>query len=560
MALRETLRSSNGLPDIGQYTVEGAGSDIAKAADIFRTHGFVIIRNALSHRQVRRLLAACEEEAAAITMLDPLRVGSRGEGRYSFGAAQKTGHLLHRDEWAELSDLDAVTPVLHEIFGHEGYVCAGAGGDFVLGGVETYQNLHLDINAPDCYRRSDAPVVTVNVTVRPLTWENGPMRIVPGTHLPLDGVAPEMWQPLPEDVESQQWKLSTLSPLPAGCAIVRDNRTWHGGTPNLSTAPRFLPNCEFAARWWCTGRTSSLQRNNWFLGTPCMPQPIFAGLTFRGRVLCKLVVADGPVDVGVREDFGCEYVPLELLRQARSAQWRAENGFSPVPEDAARQDDGERPRRGKPEAVYFGLHNDWCDHVIFSVDGTFKRGRRTFEHPLGGHWYLQESDDGALLRLDWEDDASECFASRDAGRTFSPCLSQGTRKMIALSRCGESSLGGMSIDVLDDVQVERHSERWSCDSRTAVVAPSCGASPRSGALGPGCFIRLAVAGIGLAVGLCASSSRRTARPPIFRCMSTQRPSAGARRERPTLVKGHHVVRRAFISAVPRSSVACGVFG
>lgn len=37
-------------------------------------------------------------------------------------------------------------------------------------------------------------------------------------------------------------QFSTLCPLPAGAAIFRDNRCWHGGTPNLSERFRALPN------------------------------------------------------------------------------------------------------------------------------------------------------------------------------------------------------------------------------------------------------------------------------------------------------------------------------
>ncbi|CAK0794707.1 unnamed protein product, partial [Prorocentrum cordatum] len=188
-------------------------------------------------------------------------------------AEQRTGHLLHAEEWALLADHEAVVPVLDHVFGEGNYVCAGAGGDFVIEGVEGYQDLHRDLNAPGSHDRPEPPVVTVNFTVGPLTWENGPMRIIPGTHR----LPPGRFSPPPDREENEDWKLLTLSPLPAGCAIVRDNRTWHAGTPNLSARPRFLPNLEYAARWWCRGATSEHWRCEWLLA----PRRLVAGSRLR---------------------------------------------------------------------------------------------------------------------------------------------------------------------------------------------------------------------------------------------------------------------------------------
>ena len=43
---------------------------------------------------------------------------------------------------------------------------------------------------------------------------------------------------------------STLAGVPAGAAIVRDPRTWHGGTPNVSDERRAMPNALFFAPWY----------------------------------------------------------------------------------------------------------------------------------------------------------------------------------------------------------------------------------------------------------------------------------------------------------------------
>lgn len=251
-------------------------------------------------RNVMRCLLLCRREASEILQHDPTRRGNRGLGRFSFGASQKTGHLLHCSEWAALADLDAVTPVLRKVFGEDGYICAGAGGDFVLDRVINYQQLHMDLNAPTSHERADAPVVTVNITVTPLTWENGPTRIIPGTHR----LSRNSFSPPRDDAENELWRYFTMCPLPAGSAIVRDNRTWHGGTPNLSSEVRFLPNCEFAARWWCRGSTSVHWRNPWLLAPKCMPRSVYEGLSSYGRYICREVVADGDLEYGARSDLG----------------------------------------------------------------------------------------------------------------------------------------------------------------------------------------------------------------------------------------------------------------
>lgn len=293
--LRQKLARGNGLPELQLYSVQ---DDPELAADIFRDVGFVLIPGAVSDQHCSELLAACQSEEAEILHRDPAGVGNRGHGRYSLGEAQSTGHLLHRAEWASLVDLEKVTPVLQRIFGKSGYVCAGAGGDFVLPNTYEYQPLHVDLDFPGCQQQSASPVVTLNVPLLPLTWENGPTRLIPGTHLPAS------WQPPPPALEPEAWKLFTFCPIAAGTAILRDNRAWHGGTPNLSQTSRFLPNVEFAAAWWCVGSTDELWRNPWKLAPRCMPRGIYERLSPFAKHVCRLVVTDDPsLKYGVRDAF-----------------------------------------------------------------------------------------------------------------------------------------------------------------------------------------------------------------------------------------------------------------
>ena len=67
------------------------------------------------------------------------------------------------------------------------------------------------------------PIINVHFTTFPWTTAHGPLRIVPGTHRN-DGEMPSL-----RDEPSWMKKGCCLCPLPAGTAIVRDVRTWHGG-------------------------------------------------------------------------------------------------------------------------------------------------------------------------------------------------------------------------------------------------------------------------------------------------------------------------------------------
>jgi ectoine hydroxylase-related dioxygenase (phytanoyl-CoA dioxygenase family) len=85
--------------------------------------------------------------------------------------------------------------------------------------------------------------VHVNFPLIDLTAENGPIRQIPGTH--------RSRAPIPRLADEPEWmRLSTICPLPAGSAIFRDARCWHGGTPNLSRDVRAMPNVEYFAPWF----------------------------------------------------------------------------------------------------------------------------------------------------------------------------------------------------------------------------------------------------------------------------------------------------------------------
>lgn len=61
----------------------------------------------------------------------------------------------------------------------------------------------------------------INFLMCDQTWENGPVRQIPGTHTSM--------QPVPKPSEEPAWmRMSTLVGAPAGAGILRDGRAWHG--------------------------------------------------------------------------------------------------------------------------------------------------------------------------------------------------------------------------------------------------------------------------------------------------------------------------------------------
>lgn len=281
-ALREYLREHNGIKGLELVDPK----DTKRAAELFHRDGFVAVKDALSASQLRRTNRASNE--AIIQLMAEDRDCSAGGGagglphRYSFGGGSASRHMLHVDEWCELIDLPTTTPILKEIFGSADYVVGGAGGDIAMPGAIEYQGLHSDnmwTELPDptgnvTMRDVPVPVLTINFPMTDLTFENGPIRQIPGTQ--------RSRAPIPNLADEPEWmKLSTVCPVPAGTAIFRDIRAWHGGTPNLSREVRAMPNVEYYAPWF---RSEGIMR--------CMPYEKWQSLSAHGQRISRLVVCD----------------------------------------------------------------------------------------------------------------------------------------------------------------------------------------------------------------------------------------------------------------------------
>lgn len=280
VALRQRLAANNGIRGLEVLSPD----EVERAASVFHRDGFVVVRDVLDADQLTRMRTATESVLRQILSVDPTASVGGGAGglphRYSFGGSSGSRHTLHLREWCELIDLPTTTPIIREIFGgSDDYIVAGAGGEVVLPGAIEYQGLHSDnvwAPLPDptgqiTMRDLPVPVLTINFTMCDLTAENGPIRQIPGTH--------RSRAPIPRLADEPEWmRMSTVCPVPAGSAIFRDIRTWHGGTPNLSREVRSLPNIEYFAPWF---RSQGLSR--------CMPYGQWTQLSPHAQRISRFV-------------------------------------------------------------------------------------------------------------------------------------------------------------------------------------------------------------------------------------------------------------------------------
>lgn len=289
--LRSHLEANAGIA--GLEMVEP--HEIERAVRLFDRDGFVVVDNLLHPEQFDQLTEAAERTIRQIVALDDDGTGNRGSHRYSFGGSSLTRSMLHEPAWQQLVDLPTLTPLLTAIFDSRDYILRAASGDFCLPGAVEYQRLHADMgDAVDSettpfssfkdprgtvsVRDLPTPYATVNFLLVESTATNGPTRQIPGTQRSRERI-PTL------DEEPEWMRLSTVSPAPAGAAMIRDVRAWHGGTPNVSDHVRAIPNLEFYAPWFREPMTPGITRSDWL------------GLSDHARAVTRFAVADSADDL-----------------------------------------------------------------------------------------------------------------------------------------------------------------------------------------------------------------------------------------------------------------------
>ncbi|MCY3859968.1 MAG: phytanoyl-CoA dioxygenase family protein [Gammaproteobacteria bacterium] len=339
LALRQHLRENNGIR--GLEICEP--SEVQRAATIFHRDGFVVVKDALSPEHLAAMREACERNLRTILSKPHdndrkyLQETGRLPHRYCYGTCSASRQMMHEPAWAGIIDMPTTTPILCEIFGSSDYSVWGGGGDLSLPGAIEYQHLHTDgldeqqdgearlkrvlilnrlnLDASKEFEALDFKSqrrvmdfantgVTINFTLTDLTWENGPIRQIPGTHTNLS--------PPPSIYDEPEWmRLSTLVGAPAGSAIFRDTRCWHGATPNLSNEIRALPSVEYSAN---TRPGKHFQRT--------MPHEIWQKLSPHAQEICRNIKADEGV-----WPFGAgELHPLSSMRMKAYLAMSGEEG------------------------------------------------------------------------------------------------------------------------------------------------------------------------------------------------------------------------------------------
>jgi hypothetical protein len=310
-ALRAQLKLHNGIRGLEICEPH----EIDRIARIFHRDGFCVVRDLLDPDLLDRFREGCTRVLRDILSIEGsdgrkyMTESGRLPHRYSYGTSSASRQMLHDPVWASMIDLPTTTPILKTLFGADDYAVIGSGGDLCLPGAIEYQHLHADFREKIEFgdrrleqaeilgvqlRRDEetgeltertkrmivevtSPLITINFAMSDLTWENGPIRQIPGTH----GLSQS---PPRVDDEPDWMRYSTCVGAPAGAGIFRDNRAWHGATPNLSREVRALPNVEYVAPWFPAQAFKQT-----------MPHEIWETLSPHAQMLCRHVKAPAGV-------------------------------------------------------------------------------------------------------------------------------------------------------------------------------------------------------------------------------------------------------------------------
>lgn len=247
-------------------------SEVDKAAHIFHRDGFVCVREVLTGDLFKYVKAGSDRVIREQTDADPERKGNRGHHRYSFG------HQTHNPEWCKLTDLPTILPIVGKIFGNDDFWCSGAGGDYSLPGAEI-QPLHADMgefmhDPTGAVTFKDMPTlfVVVNFMMVDFTVENGAIRFIPCTH--------RSRAPIPSVADEPEWMKNNHLCAPAGTAVVRDVRCWHGGTHNHSNTIRPMTSAGYFPNWFGPDHYRS----------KVMPRKFYDDLSDAGKKACRHIV------------------------------------------------------------------------------------------------------------------------------------------------------------------------------------------------------------------------------------------------------------------------------
>jgi len=185
--------------------------------------GYVLLHGLLSLEQVRKM-AARMDELVAFEKAHGIVEGQKEPG------TDRVANLLEKDPIFDvcLTHPRLLAAIAHVLPGR--FVSFGITARNSLPGAG-HQDLHVDfkrggIKPGDYWRCNSAWLLD------DFSEQNGPTRIVPGTHR--SGKVPKDEMANPADPHPREIKVLA----PAGTVIVFNSHTWHGGTVNRTDRPR----------------------------------------------------------------------------------------------------------------------------------------------------------------------------------------------------------------------------------------------------------------------------------------------------------------------------------
>jgi len=213
-----------------------------KAAAIFHRDGFVALKDALTPEQLQFAQSGAQRVIDEQMRETELEKANRGFARYSFGSQ------IHHPEWTQLIGLPTTLPILDAIWGSPDYRCTGGGGDYSVPGAKI-QPLHADIAeflhdplGQATFHDVPAPFIVINFLMVEFTKENGAIRFIPCTQ--------RSHSKVPSLDEEPEWMKNSILCAPAGVAVIRDVRCWHGGTANTSDTIRPMVSTGYFSPWF----------------------------------------------------------------------------------------------------------------------------------------------------------------------------------------------------------------------------------------------------------------------------------------------------------------------
>jgi ectoine hydroxylase len=215
----------------------------------FQEHGFVVIEDALTDRQVtgylelhRRIYR--EERAAG-------RLASAPEGSNRPGAMHTFGFVLRDPAYLELLDLPTVFPVVCDILGWNIYMyhCHIDQHPPVSGPQPPVWGWHQDGGRQNLEMDGEGMRPRLSVKVAYFLSDvsesgRGNMLVIPGSH---------RWNELPRPDRPEMGFAQPQGAIPLyvrpGTAVVFDRRLWHSRSDNLSPVMRKALFLAYAYRW-----------------------------------------------------------------------------------------------------------------------------------------------------------------------------------------------------------------------------------------------------------------------------------------------------------------------